>query len=58
MAVRYFCDRCDKERDTWMINVNLQGREFKGDLCEACIEELKDILKIFFEIPNPTYNRE
>ena len=58
MAVKYFCDRCDKEKDIWDITLNVQGREFKKSLCQECIEELTDILKVFFEIEKPPFRRK
>lgn len=55
MAVRYFCDRCGKEKDIWDININVEGREFEKFLCEECIEDLTDLLKVFFEIEKPPF---
>ena len=50
MTTKYFCDRCNQEKDIWTIEINLQGREFKSELCRECIDELKGVLKVFFDI--------
>ncbi len=48
MATKYFCDRCGKERDIWMVEIDAQGEEFNGELCQKCIDELRKVLKDFF----------
>ncbi len=48
MTVRYFCDRCDKERDFWDIEINIRGKKFKQSLCQECIDELVELLRGFF----------
>lgn len=48
MAERYFCDRCDSEKDEFdLVVVGIGAGDVKEvDLCEKCIKALQRFLKI------------
>lgn len=48
MTVRYFCDRCDKEKPIWDILIQFHEKRFEESLCQDCIEELGELLIEFF----------
>ena len=56
MAVKYFCDRCDKEKDYWDIQVLVKGQSFEQGLCQDCIEELLHLLEEFFKMDKLSFH--
>lgn len=55
MSVKYFCDRCDKEKDIRNIRIVIEGKVFDNSFCKDCIKELLDILKDFYGIEQPDF---
>ena len=58
MTIKYFCDRCEKEKDIFDIKIILEGRIFNKSFCKDCVDELMDLLKTFYKTESPPFVKQ
>jgi hypothetical protein len=58
MAIKYFCDRCEKEKEINDVRIIVAGYDFNKQFCEDCTKELIELLKKFYNIEKPVYVKQ